>query len=50
MDSDKDAEDDRKRQMREKGIPVFDWVKPNALEEQCFLEMPLSAIQEVIQI
>lgn len=50
MDSDKDTEDDRKRQMREKGIPVFDWDKPNALEEQCFLEMPLSAIQEVIRI
>lgn len=50
MDSDKDSEDDKKRQMREKGIPVFDWDKPNALEEQCFMEMPLSAIQEVIQI
>lgn len=50
MDSDKDTEDDRKQQMRDKGIPVFDWDKPNALEEQCFLELPLSAIQEVIQI
>ena len=50
MDSDKDSEDDKKQQMREKGIPVFDWDKPNAFEEQCFLEIPLSAIQEAIQI
>ena len=50
MDSDKDTEDEKKRQMREKGIPVFDWDKPNSLEEQCFLEIPLSAIREVIQI
>ena len=50
MDSDKDTEDEKKRQMREKGVPVFDWDKPNTIEEQCFLEMPLSAIQEAIQI
>ena len=50
MDSDKDNEDERKQKMREKGILVFDWDKPNAFEEQCFIEIPLSAVQEAIQI
>ena len=50
MDSDKDSEDSKKQYMREIGIPVFDWMKPNALEEQCFLDIPLSAVQEAIHI
>ena len=50
MDSDKDDTDENKQQMRGKGVPIFDWAKPNALEDQCFLDLPLSAIQEAIQI
>ena len=50
MDSDKDSEDDEKQRMREIGVPIFEWDKTNALEEQFFLELPLPAIQEAIQI
>lgn len=50
MDSDKDSEDVKKQQMRMEGISVFDWDKPNALEEQFFTELPLSGIQEALQI
>ena len=50
MDSDKDSEDSEKQKVRNDGVSVFDWDKPNALEEQCFLELPLSAIQEAIRI
>lgn len=50
MDSDKDSEDSEKQRMRNDGVSVFDWDKPNALEEQCFLELPLPAIQEAICI
>ena len=41
MDSDKDSEDTEKQRMRSAGIPVFDWDKPNAFEEQCFIELPM---------
>lgn len=50
MDSDKDSEDSEKQRMRNDGVSVFDWDKPNALEEQCFLELPLPAIQGAIRI
>ena len=50
MDLDKDSEDSEKQRMRNDGVSVFDWDKPNALEEQCFLELPLPAIQEAICI
>ena len=50
MDSDKDSEDPEKQRLRDAGIPVFDWDKPNALEEQCFSEMPMKAIQEALDI
>lgn len=50
MDSDKDSEDSEKQRMRSAGIPLFDWDKPNAFEEQCFLELPMPAIQQEIQI
>ena len=50
MDSDKDSEDLEKQRMRSAGIPLLDWDKPNAFEEQCFLELPMPALQEEIQI
>ena len=50
MDSDKDSEDADKQRMQAAGVPVFDWDKPNALEEQCFSELPMSAIQDVLQL
>ena len=53
MDSDKDDKDgtaEKKRQAKGNGIPVFDWAQPNSIEEQFFQELPLSAIQEAIQI
>lgn len=53
MDSDKDNKDgtaEKKRQAKSQGIPVFDWDQPNSIEEQFYQELPLSAIQEAIQI
>jgi hypothetical protein len=50
MDSEKDSEDAEKERMRLAGISVLDWDKPNAFEEQCFIELPMPALQEEIQI
>ena len=50
MDSDKDNEDTDKQRMKSIGVPVFDWDKPNALEEQCFSELPMLAIQDVLRL
>ena len=50
MDSDKDSEDAEKERMRSDGIPVFDWDRPNAFEEQCFTEITLDAIHAEIRI
>ena len=48
MDSDVDTEETKKEQLRELGIPVFDWDKPNAIEEEIFSALPISALNLVI--
>lgn len=50
MDSDKNSEDADKQRMRSIGVPVFDWNKPNAFEEQCFSELPMPGIQDALRL
>lgn len=50
MDSDLEKEDTQKEEMRKKGIEVFDWDKPNALEEQIFSDISLEMATQLINI
>ena len=50
MDSDKEAEEDRKDSLRKKGIQVFDWNKPYAIEQQIFAESTNTIAEELISI
>lgn len=50
MDSDNPDEETGKKEIRNKGIPVFDWEAGNSIEDQLFLESSLEAIQEFINI
>lgn len=50
MDSDKSEEDSKKEELRSKGIPVFDWEVPNALEEQIFFDVPTEVASKIVNL
>lgn len=50
MDSDKDDEDDLKDELIKKGVKIFDWEKPNAFEEQVFLDVSQDMMTEIMDI
>lgn len=50
MDSDLSDEESEKQVLRDKGISVFDWDAPNALEEQVFNDIPFNGANELLNI
>lgn len=51
MDSDKDSDDLEKNIQRfTYGTPIFDWDKPNSIEQQLFLDLPGSLVQDLVDI
>lgn len=50
MDSDLSDEESEKQILRDKGISVFDWDAPNALEEQVFNDIPFNGANELLNI
>lgn len=50
MDSDLPEEDGQKNDLDLEGISVFDWDKPNALEEQIFFDVPTNVANQIIGI
>lgn len=50
MDSDISGEETQKRQMRGKGIPVFDWEQGFAIEEQIFKDVSLECVDDLLAI
>lgn len=44
MDSDKPEHDDTKFDLDLEGVPIFDWDKPNAIEEQIFRDAPIETV------
>lgn len=50
MDSDIPEEDDKKREMRDKSIPVFDWDEGYAIEEQIFHDVSLECLDDLLAI
>ncbi len=50
MDSDLPEEDLEKAGLLADGIPIFDWDKPNAFEEQIFYDVPTEIATQIIQI
>lgn len=50
MDADLPKDDEKKAALKEIGIAVFDWDKPNALEEQVFYDVPTDVATKIINI
>ena len=50
MDSDIEAEDPDKKDLGSSGISVFDWDKPNAFEEQIFLDASVEVAHDILKI
>lgn len=51
MDSDKESDAAEKEERRRLyGTTIFDWDNPNAIEQQLFLDLPESLIQQLIDI
>lgn len=50
MDSDKEDEQVRKEELKNKGIQIFDWDKPNSIEEQIFYDVPIELANKLIQV
>lgn len=51
MDSDKDDEDSEKNTQRlTYGVQVFDWDKPNSIEEQIFADVPLAVAGKILNV
>ena len=50
MDSDKVEERVQKDELKDKGISVFDWDEPNAIEEQIFHDVPTEIATKLISI
>ena len=50
MDSDLEKEKPGKAALQAKGVSIFDWDEPNAIEEQVFADVPLLLADEIIHI
>ena len=51
MDSDKESDAaEKEKRRRLYGTTIFDWDNPNAIEQQLFLDLPESLIQQLIDI
>ena len=51
MDSDKKNEDEKKLEAKKQyNIKIFDWDSPNSIEEQLFLDLPETQVQQLIDI
>ena len=50
MDADLPKDDEKKAALKEIGVAVFDWDKPNALEEQVFYDVPTDVATKIINI
>ncbi len=50
MDSDLEKEKPDKAALRARGISIFDWDEPNAIEEQVFYNTPLVLANELVNI
>ena len=50
MDSDLSDEEFEKKALRDKGIFVFDWDAPNALEEQVFFDVPIETAVKLLNL
>ena len=50
MDADLPKDDEKKAALKEIGVAVFDWDKPNALEEQVFYDVPTNVATKIINI
>ncbi len=50
MDSDLEDEESEKQVLRDKGVSIFDWDIPNALEEQVFNDVPFDVANELLNI
>lgn len=50
MDSDKEEKEAEKTAARENNIPIFDWDKNNAIEDQLFLDSPEDVVQRFLDI
>ena len=50
MDSDKADEKVQKEELSNRGISVFDWEEPNAIEEQVYNDIPLRLATKLISI
>ena len=50
MDADLPKDDEKKAALKEIGVAVFDWDKPNALEEQVFYDVPADVATKIINI
>ena len=50
MDADLPKDDAEKAALRQNGTSVFDWDKPNALEEQIFFDIPTDIATKLISI
>lgn len=50
MDSDLPEEDSEKADLFANGIPIFDWDKPNAFEEQIFYDIPTEIATQIIEV
>lgn len=50
MDADLAKTEGEKTALRQSGIEVFDWDKPNALEEQIFGDIPTNVVTKLLQI
>ena len=50
MDSDLSEEDQQKKALNMAGVPVFDWDKPNAIEEQIFFDVSTDVANRLVCI
>lgn len=50
MDADKDDEDEKKMKLIKKGISIFSWDKPNAIEEQIFHDVGDNVAEKLLQL
>lgn len=50
MDTDLPKDDEKKAALRQAGTAVFDWDKPNAIEEQIFFDVPTNVATQILNI
>jgi predicted ATP-dependent endonuclease of OLD family len=47
-DSDEENLNDKKKEMRDEGIKIFDWDENNSIEQQVFSDLPWNAVKKLI--